>query len=268
MRRQVLFLGVLSLIGFQVLVGVLVYTLLPSWEVRAQFGDMFGIVNTLFAGCAFLGLLYTIHLQREELALQRDELKMTREELKAAAESQEKTAISLAAQLREMQKDRETTVAIQQFEQLNSPWSVDARKLIYEIDSVASLCRDEVTLRQVERFLNYINEVSYLLAKGFIPLYPTLETFYITAVRCWSKLSLFILAERQKRGVYMNHFQWLVERSVEFWAECHPNAPIAIVNRLAGQSTTIDKEELRSQLHKLRTEASSWYVDDSVRRAS
>lgn len=46
-----------------------------------EFGDMFGSLNALFAALAFVGLIYAILLQREELKLQREELRLAREEL-------------------------------------------------------------------------------------------------------------------------------------------------------------------------------------------
>ncbi len=64
---------------------------------RGQFGDAFGALNTLFSGLAFLGLIYAILLQREELSLQRTELSLTRDELKKSAEAQAKQAASLKA---------------------------------------------------------------------------------------------------------------------------------------------------------------------------
>ena len=51
-------------------------------EERGQIGDMFGVVNALFSGLAFAGLIITLILQKTELGLQRDELEQTREELK------------------------------------------------------------------------------------------------------------------------------------------------------------------------------------------
>jgi hypothetical protein len=48
---------------------------------RGTFGDMFGAVNALFSGLAFVGVIYAIMLQREELKLQRQDNAMTREEL-------------------------------------------------------------------------------------------------------------------------------------------------------------------------------------------
>ena len=48
---------------------------------RGTFGDMFGSVNALFSGFAFVGVIYAIILQSNELKLQRNELKFTRDEL-------------------------------------------------------------------------------------------------------------------------------------------------------------------------------------------
>lgn len=58
----------------------------PMWvtdhETRALVGDSFGSVNALFSGLAFAGLIYTILIQRKELALQREELRLQRAEMK------------------------------------------------------------------------------------------------------------------------------------------------------------------------------------------
>lgn len=70
-------------------------------EERGQFGDMFGAVNALFSGLAFVGLIITLILQRRELELQRQELTLTRKEM------EEQTA--------EFEKQNET-LKIQRFE--------------------------------------------------------------------------------------------------------------------------------------------------------
>src|SRR5258706_6055601 len=41
---------------------------------QGQFGDMFGAVNALFTALAFAGLIYTVLLQRDQLALQQEEI--------------------------------------------------------------------------------------------------------------------------------------------------------------------------------------------------
>ena len=70
----------------------------PDMALRGQFGDLFGGLNALFSGLAFLGVIYAIFLQRRELELQREELKLTREELKRTAEAQEKSEKALSKQ--------------------------------------------------------------------------------------------------------------------------------------------------------------------------
>ena len=73
-----LFPGVIILWGISII-------LLPKWfpEIaeRGQFGDSFGVVNALFSGLAFAGVICAIIFQQKELALQRKELALQREEL-------------------------------------------------------------------------------------------------------------------------------------------------------------------------------------------
>lgn len=45
-------------------------------------GDSFGSLNALFTGLAFVGLIWTISQQSEQLKAQREELKLTRQEMK------------------------------------------------------------------------------------------------------------------------------------------------------------------------------------------
>jgi len=75
-----------------------------GWPERGQFGDMFGSVNSLFSGLAFGGVIYTIFLQRQELALQRKELELTRTQLARAADAQEKSEKALTLQVETLQR--------------------------------------------------------------------------------------------------------------------------------------------------------------------
>lgn len=86
-----------------VIVGILwlaswLLLLIDSPEDRGALGDMFGSVNALFSGLAFVGIIFTILLQQEELSLQRDELILTRQELQRTAEAQEKSEVALNRQ--------------------------------------------------------------------------------------------------------------------------------------------------------------------------
>lgn len=91
-----------------ILLDLVIFVLMLMWmgishiegtNNRAQFGDMFGVVNALFSGLAFAGIIYTILLQRHELSLQRKELKDTREELKLTREAHQKNCSIMDQQL-------------------------------------------------------------------------------------------------------------------------------------------------------------------------
>lgn len=61
-------------------------------------GDTFGVVNSLYSGFAFLGIIYTILLQREDLQIQRHELRLTTDELRRSADAHHESQASLAQQ--------------------------------------------------------------------------------------------------------------------------------------------------------------------------
>ena len=69
----------------------------PEIKPTEQFGDRFEVVNALFTGLAFAGVIFTIILQWRELGLQRQELKDTRAEITGQKEQ-------LAAQNRTLQR--------------------------------------------------------------------------------------------------------------------------------------------------------------------
>lgn len=80
----------------------LVYFKISNWSDRGTFGDTFGGINALFSGLAFGGIIYTILLQRKELAMQRQELADTRKELQRSADAQEKSEKALTEQIESM----------------------------------------------------------------------------------------------------------------------------------------------------------------------
>lgn len=90
-------------IAVQIVAGYVVYSSFGSWSDRSDFGEMFGVVNTLFSGLAFSGIIYAIFLQRQELELQRHEYKMT-------AEAQEKSQESLKEQVHQLALQRRLSV--------------------------------------------------------------------------------------------------------------------------------------------------------------
>lgn len=75
-----LILSVLIWIGY----GILLYNLpyFCKWEVRGQFGDMYGALNALFSVMAFSGVIYTMFLQKKALDYQLEEIKATTNNVK------------------------------------------------------------------------------------------------------------------------------------------------------------------------------------------
>lgn len=69
---------------------------------QGLFGDMFGGLNAIFSGLAFVGLIATLlqgqkelKLQRREITLQREAIEKQKDELKRSAEAQELSRIAL-----------------------------------------------------------------------------------------------------------------------------------------------------------------------------
>jgi len=95
---QTLFIIILIILVVGLWLGNLCLFINKDPMERGTFGDMFGGVNSLFSGLAFLGIILTIFLQSKELSLQREELRFTRKELERTASAQEKSEIALRRQ--------------------------------------------------------------------------------------------------------------------------------------------------------------------------
>ena len=77
-KTIVIGISAITVVAFLIYVGIL---LASSWPIEdfsiykaSLFGDSFGIFASFFSGLAFIGLLYTIYQQGEELKLQREEM--------------------------------------------------------------------------------------------------------------------------------------------------------------------------------------------------
>ncbi len=82
----------------------------PQWVTSVEADTVeaaYSALEALFAGLAFLGLLSTIWIQRQELRLQRMEMQQTREEMRRQAEAQEKSERALQAQAEALREEAE-----------------------------------------------------------------------------------------------------------------------------------------------------------------
>lgn len=72
-------------IGFVLFVMIVsffvIYKCIDCWDHRGQFGDLFGVVNALFSGLAFAGLIITIRQQHLDLEYQSQSIAQTKQEL-------------------------------------------------------------------------------------------------------------------------------------------------------------------------------------------
>ncbi|WP_202617371.1 hypothetical protein, partial [Roseimaritima sediminicola] len=70
--------GAVLVVAVWAIAGLLTWRSFESPELRGTFGDMFGAVNALFSGLAFLGVIVAIILQKMELEEQRREIRDSR----------------------------------------------------------------------------------------------------------------------------------------------------------------------------------------------
>lgn len=93
-RDKRFFRRVLLGAGFVVILwatsAVLILRYYRTADERAAFGDVFGAVNALFSGLAFLGLIVAIILQKEELEQQRAEMMRSRKAQEDSARALER----------------------------------------------------------------------------------------------------------------------------------------------------------------------------------
>lgn len=71
----------IGVICFMSVTYLIIISCFTSMEQRGQFGDMFGMVNALFSGLAFAGVIITIRQQHIDLEYQRVTIKQTNDEM-------------------------------------------------------------------------------------------------------------------------------------------------------------------------------------------
>ncbi|MCB9034709.1 MAG: hypothetical protein H6553_12785 [Chitinophagales bacterium] len=82
------FILTISVFIIWILSVVVIFFIGKDWTERGTIGDAFGSVNALFSGLTFVGLFYTILLQREEIKINRKEIEQNRKQLLSANKTQ------------------------------------------------------------------------------------------------------------------------------------------------------------------------------------
>lgn len=87
------------------------WPLLRDPATRGQFGDIFGAVNALFSGFAFMGLLWSLIMQQRQILIQQEELKLQRAELQEQRKEMASSRGELQRQANAMMALAEATAA-------------------------------------------------------------------------------------------------------------------------------------------------------------
>ena len=85
-------IGAITIIVLWVVSAIIILYIFPDSQDHGTFGDLFGAINALFSGLAFLGVIIAIILQKKELEEQRKEIRESRK-------AQQLTASALTKQL-------------------------------------------------------------------------------------------------------------------------------------------------------------------------
>lgn len=99
---KVLIFVVVIIIFLWALSGFAIYFFIDNWNDRGTFGDLFGVINSLFSGLALAGLIYTTYKNKNLMIDQRNEIEINRKELVRSRKIQEKSEKVLEEQARQM----------------------------------------------------------------------------------------------------------------------------------------------------------------------
>jgi hypothetical protein len=115
-------LGAAIIFGFWIISAIVILQFLPNPNDHGTFGDLFGAINALFSGWAFLGVIVAIVLQKQELTEQREELRISREaQQEQAAALEKRLELETNRSRRDLRSEYYSTL-LQRFE--NHNWNM------------------------------------------------------------------------------------------------------------------------------------------------
>lgn len=173
---------------------------LTRWQysdpaMRGQFGDLFGSINALFSGLAFVGVIVAILLQKQELGLQRQELRDTRQEMQYSREEMKRTADAQEAAKEALNK----TIWAQSWkvahDLLEDPQVIGCRNNILanreRLESGRGLWGGQFT-GTVNAVGRSYDAVGTMIRKGLLPEHYIIESYSVPIARYWGLLERFV----------------------------------------------------------------------------
>jgi hypothetical protein len=169
----------------------------PLIGERGQFGDLFGSINALFSGLAFVGVIVAILLQKQELGLQRRELRDSRVEMKRTADAQE--AAELALKKTQWAQSYKVVLDI-----LQERTVVEAREAVW-------LSRDIIRrqpaegwpiglVKQAELVSRTFESVGTMVRKELVPMDYIIDTWSMPIAKQWRVLEAHNMMLRDDWG--------------------------------------------------------------------
>lgn len=147
---------------------------------RGQFGDTFGVVNALFSGLAFAGLVYAIMMQRYEVALAKKDARITKQILN------DQTAHLEEQNLRETQRSSEDSffkLLTSHQAVLESVYALDANTKI-NVNGRHAIAKLVKRLRHQEYLGNNTHELYAQRLDNFLKNFTNNFSHYIRSLEC------------------------------------------------------------------------------------
>jgi len=109
--------GIVAVIAFLLWLGNLALAVYGDWGTtssdgyanRGTFGDVFGVVNSVFSGFAFIGVVFSLIMQREQTRQSDEMLRHSREEMRITLEDMKQTRVILDKQEQNIEQQRQAT---------------------------------------------------------------------------------------------------------------------------------------------------------------
>lgn len=181
-----------------------------------EFGDMYGGINALFSGLAFVGVIIAIMMQSKELSLQRDELEETRKELKGQKEQ-------LQLQNETMQKQQFENTFFQMLklhnEHMNGDIAQNARTLNRSLGKMyGPTCPKQHQKTALAKIQTYIDDrpLFYSYLKALQNVLNFVEKSHVADKNFYVNL---IKSEMNNAYLYLLYFFLMTERGKEMFLD-------------------------------------------------
>lgn len=171
----------------------------PDWAQRGQFGDMFGVLTSLFSVLGFIGILFTLHEQRVQAEQTAKHEEKAAHDALLAVQANAFQVVYQILQAEDARKARAQVQAVTNPKILPSNYPRDCEETIKNFNTVGVLCREK-----------------------YVDVNVVAAAWCGTILKCWEILhEPYILNGRLPHVPYPEAYDWLVKK-VTAWAAANP----------------------------------------------